>query len=701
MSSVYDVNDPGNAFRRTDSAPAKLGGIYKTDGTQNTFTDGQGNKFWFADTTSANVSIVLPAATDVAADTIFTVIRTTAGSNTLTITTLGGTIDGASSLSITAQNDSYSFASDGTNYWIVNGRSSAGFYDTTSVQTLLANTTWTYGTVSAGDILRTRKEGFSYQVVSSGATDNHLVTAGGVKIVCLPTPDGIFNFAQMDPDDTGVADCWSKLDILLNDTTYLYPSTTVGIYNIGLSIYFPAGKYKMSATIRIKRRTTRLYGDAGSSGTPGTILNWPVGVPGIVIEHSNTYNGTTVAVGHSGYGSVIENLLIQSTVVTGPGGTAKDTHAIQMRATARVKSCYITDWGGNGVHIVAAAGSGGATEGNCNGWQVEDCFVVRCENGIFTDLADVNAGCARNVSTIYCRRWAIWDSSFLGNMYVNCEAADSGREVNAAITILYNTAYCTYGGDIYQLHPGAAFDAGISTTPGTDLTVWYPVSSGNFPQPWTGLEPSGWYRSGGAYLCDNLNAATVLIGCYTEGGQGQSWLLGPQLNVGGFMSGIGTYIGGSASFFVTRKMRNFLDSVATSGMITKLTTNESDGIVWNFEVTGGSTPTGTWRFKQAGDGWMVDQANSGSRQVYYLTGASDDYPFRFKVGAFVLGTGSTDRLVTRTTTSSGFPTSGTYAKGDIAFASTATAGNWAGWVCTTSGTGGSTAVFKEWGAIDV
>ena len=121
MTRVFSVNDPGNAFRRTDGAPVKIGGIYKTDtdDAQNTFTDGQGNKYWFVDTTGGNVTITLPDATEVAADTRFVVKRTTAGANTLTVATGGGNIDGAATKSMPTQYDKFTFVSDGTNYWIV------------------------------------------------------------------------------------------------------------------------------------------------------------------------------------------------------------------------------------------------------------------------------------------------------------------------------------------------------------------------------------------------------------------------------------------------------------------------------------------------------------------------------------------------------------------------------------------------------
>jgi hypothetical protein len=63
------------------------------------------------------------------------------------------------------------------------------------VATLLADAALTYtsaqpGTVVAGDIVRTREEGFAYEVAASGATDHHVTTACGVKLYVQEGSDG-------------------------------------------------------------------------------------------------------------------------------------------------------------------------------------------------------------------------------------------------------------------------------------------------------------------------------------------------------------------------------------------------------------------------------------------------------------------------------------------------------------------------------
>lgn len=119
MSRVFSLNDPGNAFRRTDAAPVKVGGIFKDDNGQSTFTDGQGNIYWFIDTSGGNVTVTLPDATTVTADTIYTIKRTTAGVNTLTVATDAGNIDGSATYSLPTQYDKVSVISDGENYWTI------------------------------------------------------------------------------------------------------------------------------------------------------------------------------------------------------------------------------------------------------------------------------------------------------------------------------------------------------------------------------------------------------------------------------------------------------------------------------------------------------------------------------------------------------------------------------------------------------
>lgn len=125
-------------LRRTDAAAALQGGIWEIESSQNTFTDGQGNKYWLIDTTGGAVSVALPAAADVSPDTIFNVKRTTGGANALTVTPDSGNIDGSAAHSIATQYAAFGYASDGTNYHIVRQYSPGEFITSASLATSLA-----------------------------------------------------------------------------------------------------------------------------------------------------------------------------------------------------------------------------------------------------------------------------------------------------------------------------------------------------------------------------------------------------------------------------------------------------------------------------------------------------------------------------------------------------------------------------------
>tara|TARA_R100001086_G_scaffold180400_4_gene100170 strand:- start:832 stop:3132 length:2301 start_codon:yes stop_codon:yes gene_type:complete len=82
----------------------------------------------------------------------------------------------------------------------------------TDVADLLADTTLTYTsgqlarTVVAGDIVRTASEGFAYEVAASGASDEHVTTAGGVKLYAVPDSAGFLSFEQLGAVGDGVTD---------------------------------------------------------------------------------------------------------------------------------------------------------------------------------------------------------------------------------------------------------------------------------------------------------------------------------------------------------------------------------------------------------------------------------------------------------------------------------------------------------------
>lgn len=122
------------------------------------------------------------------------------------------------------------------------------------VSALLADTQFTYAAgvpntiqVATGDILRTLAEGFAYEVAASGATNQHVTTAGGVKLYVQP-PYNVKAFGArgdfVTDDTVAFQTAIAAGDIVIPDGTYilsggLAPSTARYIRGLGASFNTP------------------------------------------------------------------------------------------------------------------------------------------------------------------------------------------------------------------------------------------------------------------------------------------------------------------------------------------------------------------------------------------------------------------------------------------------------------------------------
>ena len=129
-----------------------------------------------------------------------------------------------------------------------------------TVSDLLADTSLTYasGNVAAGNYVLTRSEGFSYLVAASGATDQHVTTAGGVKLYVQPGASGY-----------NVKAFGAKGDGTTNDTAAIQKALDHAVQN-GLSVYFPGAKYRTTSELLIDRSFSSL--DPTEGGRYGVAL---------------------------------------------------------------------------------------------------------------------------------------------------------------------------------------------------------------------------------------------------------------------------------------------------------------------------------------------------------------------------------------------------------------------------------------------
>lgn len=209
---------------------------------------------------------------------------------------------------------------------------------------------------------------------------------------------------------TSTYDCYASIMEAVNshDFNNGNPAT---LYKSGAKIYFPHGRYLCNTTIDLKRKVYFLGDHSGFTLEYNSALVFPSGVTGIRVQSYNTTGDAgTEANTTSGMGTIIEGLRIE-----GPGAAVGATaHGIHLRARALIRNCYVRDFKGNGINIVASAPAG-----NCNLWRIEGgACEVNGGDGLFIDGADTNAGYSIGFDASFNGGWGINDSSFLGNLHL-------------------------------------------------------------------------------------------------------------------------------------------------------------------------------------------------------------------------------------------------------------------------------------------
>jgi hypothetical protein len=284
------------------------------------------------------------------------------------------------------------------------------------------------------------------------------------------------------------------------------------------TIEFGLGEYWFSNTIELyKIVTLRGLCTPGYHTGGGTTLVFPTNTTCVRIHSSNTAGeGTRRTDGTWALGSVIENLAIKSL-----GGTDTDKHGIRMRARATIRNWSLFSIPGDAINIVATSGAGGALEGNCNDWLVDNCYVHGARgNGLHVNGRDANGGACIKFGTFQdalgfggC---GILDSSALGNHYFGLEITGYG-----------NTGVYHNGRGYVLIN---AQGMGGATEPGTNNYVWYDIGPGaespSFPHWVYGTT----YKLTQPIM--TFGGPCTFIGTYIEGG-GYGHILAPAVAIGG------------------------------------------------------------------------------------------------------------------------------------------------------------------------
>lgn len=538
--------------------------------------------------------------------------------------------------------------------------------------TSLADLTYTTGsafTVATGTIVATAKEGFSYEVQASGATEFDLQT-GAAKLNVLPGPSGRYNFRAMLPAADGTTDDYPKLAKLLAKA-----GGGSGIYVSGPGIDFPIGRYFMGSTIDLRKAVT-LRGDGGFPGNGWAELVFAANTSGICINRFNTdVNGEITPTSTAADFTTIEGLTISSA-----GGTDRTKHGIVMRARGTIRACRIGGFPGNGITIEAAAGVGGASEGNANYWWIQNVNCTNNKNhGFYCNGADANAGTAINLDCASNGRYGIWDSSFLGNNYIGCHVATNGVATSGG-NPSGHSAYVSFGGNRYVAHWDATEAQLVATEPGTNSAIWV-LDEPGAPHPtiplWEAGKPEGTYFVAFGYRNDNVNSQSVFLGCYSEGGCPGNLFQGPCLVIGGQM---GRQYAGD-------RFRAASNGALTMNNLTLGSLNLSSLT----DLIAATSPTTSlpWRLQVAGNDLVFRNGNSGTRNAFFITGDASAVPYKFSVSDYLLGG-------VREAVRSAIPTTEFWPTGSYVRNSNVASGQPRGWRCTTGGTPGTWAADSNW-----
>jgi hypothetical protein len=226
-----------------------------------------------------------------------------------------------------------------------------------SVTSLLADTSITYtagglSSVTAGDIVRTSKEGFAYSVAASGATDQHVTTAGGVKLYVLLDSESkrpALAYAEAVPADWG-----DPINRALADgQTVTLPER---IMPFTTTILVPAGS--TLSGVNVGRITNTNPADRGGStllyqgaGDAVRVLGTNAGLERVRVEGSINALGSGIVL--DGDGRIVESWKLRDIVIFGfTGGTGLKLHGENNGAVVyghcenlRIRNCK------TGIHI--------------------------------------------------------------------------------------------------------------------------------------------------------------------------------------------------------------------------------------------------------------------------------------------------------------------------------------------------------------
>jgi hypothetical protein len=506
-----------------------------------------------------------------------------------------------------------------------------------------------------------------------------------------------------------------------NFSTLVFPADTAGIVVNRNDTFMGSRVLYYANEATVEGLATSAYGADSGTIQPNDILFAAAENTAYLVAPSNasdhdltTPSGAKLYSGHtpvptwtSAEGTIIDGLKIEGVL-----GSDPTAHGIRLRANATIRNTAVHRFSGDGIRIAAAVSFLAADYdlyGNANLWRLE---YVTCNqngmNGLYVEGSDANGGVCTLCNFTLNGRNGLHDRSFLGNTYVGCHTAangygQSGNNSGKTSIVVWNAVT---SGQRYEAGWNATPAQLVATAPGTNEAIWKTrrgdtggVAGGYVL--WQAAQTEGTYFPACGYRCENDNARTLLLGCYSESDQSGNAYDGNHIGV----------IGGIQEYVSKGKLTRIEDGAGFYGSQFQA---DYIGDTDAYARIGGSsflmlkgTPTGASFFNIAARNNNIrgDYGNSDAAVSFWITGDTTanqfgtSAPVKYLLVAPQIGIGdgsanpdSARRHQTRTAA----PTTGAWARGDVVWNRSPSAGGFAGWICVTAGTPGT---WKSFGAI--
>jgi hypothetical protein len=368
-----------------------------------------------------------------------------------------------------------------------------------------------------------------------------------------------------------------------------------GFSGSAVSIYWPAGLYYSSATIE-PTCGVRIRGaiNHAVSNEFETKINFPLNTPGMILDYPCDIDGISL-------------------VSPDPGAPDNTIHGIEIRKPCRIANVTVARFAGNGFYV------NGNSPNVADFVRFDRCYASLCyQSGFYFDGTNSQVCLIENCSAYGCDGFGFRDDSLLANYFVSCHASGCGKGPTSG--------WVTQGGKTYQAVPvdqnsGVIADT-ATTTPGTDPAVWY-LTSNSALAGVPAYVPGTEYQAGGPYCA--MIQWTQFSNCYTEDGQGSSYIAGQLYGgIAGFKKiayGVGTPFESLTGFKSTREeipgdAANEDISIQIGG-----TSNHNPLFVWS--VTGADTGL-FYAYLEQGDALRVRTTDN---QGYFVTCPGSSWQF--------------------------------------------------------------------------